>query len=277
MPILAYLRLVRAGTLFSPAADVIAGMCLVDVEWSTAAIRLIVASVCLYAAGMILNDHADRRIDAELRPERPIPKGEISPNLALGLGIGVLLTGLLASPIPYYHGSMACMIVGYDYLLKKNPLVGAINMGSLRAMNLLVPAISIDRFPSLALIAAAGYGIYILSVTLLGILEDAPRVQRRAVLGLVTIPPLTAALILFGKNPWPAGTIGLALAGCLIWRHRAGEWDQRRIRGAMMWLLLGTMVYTGLLALACGRWPESLAILAMILPARLVARTIALT
>ncbi|MEE2887210.1 MAG: hypothetical protein VX951_07235, partial [Planctomycetota bacterium] len=164
---------------------------------------------------------------------------------------------------------------------KRTPLLGAINMGGLRAMNLLVPAIWIDRIPDqqLVIIAAAGYGIYILSVTLLGILEDAPRVQRRTVLGLVSIPPVTVALILSGAtpNPWPAAAIGFLLAGWLVWRHRAGEWDQGRIRGAMMWLLLGTMIYTGLLALACGRWPEALAILAMILPARLIARTIALT
>lgn len=281
MRFLPYLRLVRAGTLFSPAADVIAGMCLVDAAWSMDAARLIIASVCLYAAGMILNDHADRKTDAELRPERPIPKGEINPGLALALGIGVLVVGLATSPIPIYHGSMAVLIVGYDYLLKQNPLVGAINMGGLRAMNLLVPAISIDQIPSLRLVltAAAGYAIYILSVTLLGILEDAPRVQRRAVLGLVSVPPLTASLVLYGAtpHPWPAAAIGFLLAGWLLWCHRAGEWDQHRIRGAMMWLLLGTMVYTGLLALACARWPEAVAILLMILPARLVARTIALT
>ena len=45
----------------------------------------------------------------------------------------------------------------------------------------------------------------------------------------------------------------------------------------MMWLLLGTMVYTGLLAMACGRWLEAAAIFVMIIPARWIARTIALT
>lgn len=281
MRIFPYLRLVRAGTLFSPAADVIAGLCLIQAAWSTDAVRLIAASVCLYASGMILNDHADHGIDAKLRPERPLPQGDISPTRALLLGLGVLLAGLCTSPIPIYHGAMAALILGYNYLLKKSPLLGAINMGTLRAMNLLVPAAWIDPSPEnqLVFIAAAGYGIYILSVTLLGILEDAPRASRRAVLGLVCVPPLTSSLILYAAtpHPWPAAGLGFALSTCLLWHSRSGEWDQRRIRGVMMWLLLGTMLYTGLLALACGRWPEAAVILLMIPPARWIARTISLT
>ncbi len=281
MTALPYLRLVRAGTLFSPAADVIAGICLVEAAWSTAALRLILASVCLYAGGMILNDHADRELDARLRPERPIPRGQITANTALVLGLAVLATGLLCSPIPVYHGIMAILVLGYDYVVKHNALGGALAMGSLRGMNLLVPAIWVNQVPDLrlVLVAAAGYAIYIISITLLGILEDTDHVKRRAVLGLVTVPPLTAALILYAATPqrWPAAAIGLVLAGWMLWRHRVGEWDRDRIRGAMMWLLLGTMLYTGLLAMACGRWPESLAIFAMILPARLIARRIALT
>ncbi len=230
---------------------------------------------------MILNDHADRAIDAKQRPDRPLPQGDISPTQALLLGLGVLIAGLYTSPIPIYHGAMAALILGYDYLLKKSPLLGAINMGTLRAMNLLVPAAWIDQMPEsqLAFIAAAGYAVYILSVTLLGILEDAPRAQRRAVLGLVCVPPLTSSLILYAAapQPWPAAAIGFALSSCLLWHYRAGEWDQARIRSVMMWLLLGTMLYTGLLAMACGRWFEAIAILLMILPARWIARTISLT
>jgi NhaP-type Na+/H+ or K+/H+ antiporter len=45
----------------------------------------------------------------------------------------------------------------------------------------------------------------------------------------------------------------------------------------MMFLLLGTMLYTALLTLAAGRWPEALGIALAILLARRIARSIALT
>ena len=58
---------------------------------------------------------------------------------------------------------------------------------------------------------------------------------------------------------------------------RTRTWDQAAIRRSMMFLLLGTMLYTGLLALAAGRPYEALAIVAAIAPARWIARRIALT
>jgi len=65
--LLPYLRLIRAGTLFSPAADVVAGLCLAGGVWTVDAIRAALASVAIYGAGMVLNDHADRARDAVVR------------------------------------------------------------------------------------------------------------------------------------------------------------------------------------------------------------------
>lgn len=53
------------------------------------------ASLCLYEAGMALNDWADRDEDAVDRPHRPIPSGRISPAAALGAA-GVLTAAGLA-------------------------------------------------------------------------------------------------------------------------------------------------------------------------------------
>ena len=51
----------RAGTLFSPGADVTAGLCLAGIAWSTDAVRAVLASVCIYAAGMVLSQQEDLR------------------------------------------------------------------------------------------------------------------------------------------------------------------------------------------------------------------------
>jgi hypothetical protein len=285
-PIRPYLVLIRAGTLFSPAADILAGLCIATgtgaIAWDGGAARLIAASVLLYAAGMILNDHADRGLDAVQRPERPIPCGRIAPGTALALGLACLLGCLLASPIPWYHGVMAVLVLGYDYVIKSNVTAGAVTMGTLRGMNLLAPCamVSVENVwrTDSAVESGAGYFFYILAVTLLGILEDAKHVSRKSVLGLICIPPL-AALLVISSLPvtWPATGIGIALAVGFLWRHRNIDGSQRTIRGAMMWLLLGTMLYTSLLALGTGHWPVCLVILVMLLAARAVARHISLT
>jgi hypothetical protein len=58
---------------------------------------------------------------------------------------------------------------------------------------------------------------------------------------------------------------------------RTTEWTQPEIRRSMMFLLLGTMLYTAMLTLAAGRWPEAVGILLAIPIARRIARSIALT
>jgi len=135
-PLLPYLKLARVGALFSPAADVTAGMCLAGLPWSVASVRAVAASVLVYAAGMVLNDHADRHRDALVRPERPLPRGEVTPAAALTLGIGMLVAALLATPAPVYHGVLIALVVLYNYASKSNVAFGALNMGTLRGLNL---------------------------------------------------------------------------------------------------------------------------------------------
>ena len=60
-------------------------------------------------------------------------------------------------------------------------------------------------------------------------------------------------------------------------RTHSTDWDQTAIRGSMTWLLLGTMLYTGLLCMSAGRYAESVAVLLAVLPARWISRRIALT
>jgi hypothetical protein len=54
-------------------------------------------------------------------------------------------------------------------------------------------------------------------------------------------------------------------------------WDRAAIRRSMMWLLLGTMLYTALLCVAVDRFVAAAAIGAAIPVARAIARRIALT
>jgi len=281
----AVLRLLRVGTLFSPAADVTASLAVMGMAWNAAAGRAVAASVCIYAAGMVWNDIADRRIDAVHRPERPLPSGELGMPLAITLGIALLLGGLLLSPCPIYHGLIAALVLAYDFVLKRIDWLGALGMGALRGLNLATAlALSGAAFDTPAanalLIASLCYGIYICAVTVLGIYEDRPNTPPRAIAAVQAAPPLAAlcGLLVVQGGLWPAPAIAI---WPVLWFSRRNarlrEFDQATIRRSMMFLLLGTMLYTSLLAAASGRWLEAAAIALAIVPARWIARRIALT
>lgn len=282
-PLASWLRLLRVGTLFSPAADVVAGACLIGLPWSFELVRAMVASVLVYAAGMVLNDHADRAEDAVQRPERPLPRGEIAPRAAVGAGVALLALALAIAPWRAYWAVLAMLVLAYDYVFKRRVEFAAPAMGLLRALNLVAgAAFAATAIPDaqVVLIPAGAYWLYVASVTVLGHYEDVPRVAPRAVVGVQTVPPLAAALaLLVLPETFPAFAIGAVLAGFFLARRTRADtvWDRATIRTSMTWLLLGTMVYTSLLCLGSGRIAEALGVAAAILPARMISRRIALT
>ena len=85
--VLAYLRLLRLPTVFTALADIFLGFLLTHPTLTTdegpnplpSFLLLCAASAGLYLSGMVFNDYFDRLIDAEERPNRPIPSGAISP------------------------------------------------------------------------------------------------------------------------------------------------------------------------------------------------------
>src|SRR5690606_20461566 len=122
--------------------------------------------------------------------------------------------------------------------------------------------------------------IYIVAVTIVGIFEDTPSVRGRAVAAVQAAPPIVAfaGITVVQGSLWPAPALAaLPVLWFMRRNSRTTEWSKASIRKSMMFLLLGTMLYTALLTLAVGRWPEALAIAAAIFVARRIARRIALT
>jgi len=126
----AYLKLGRVSNLPTVWTNALAGATLasgegvgpIDLAWLAFAMSL------AYTGGMFLNDAFDREIDAKERPERPIPKGEVSANEVFGLGYGMLA---LSALVVYWRaglvaacacGLLAGTIVLYDAWHKTNPL-----------------------------------------------------------------------------------------------------------------------------------------------------------
>jgi 4-hydroxybenzoate polyprenyltransferase len=131
---------------------------------------LVLATIGLYGGGVVFNDVFDTELDRIERPERPIPSGAASRTSATLLGTLLLSGGIAAAfQVSILSGAIAVIIaimaLVYDALGKHHPILGPINMGLCRGLNLLlgisaVPA-AVDVFWYLAFIPI----VYIAAIT----------------------------------------------------------------------------------------------------------------
>ena len=143
----AYLQLFRIPNVFTAIADVTMGFLFVrrSLEPYEAWIAILAASALLYTAGMVLNDVYDMEIDAQERPERPLPSGRISRASAAVTGYAFLAAGMLAAVLSWIPGgatpvaglrsglvgcTLAMTVWLYDAVLKSTPL-GPFVMGGM--------------------------------------------------------------------------------------------------------------------------------------------------
>ncbi|GLU45459.1 UbiA-like protein EboC [Allomuricauda sp. NBRC 101325] len=158
----AYLQLCRPANLPTAAADIIAGMSISGLFLGLStfefpmnvpgqAFLLILASVFLYAGGVVLNDVFDIEIDKVERPERPIPSGVVPLGKASFFGFLLLIIGIglafLANTLSGYVAVLlALAILSYDKYAKHHSFFGPLNMGICRGLNLLMGITLFDGF-----------------------------------------------------------------------------------------------------------------------------------
>ncbi|MDW8344197.1 MAG: UbiA family prenyltransferase [Verrucomicrobiae bacterium] len=134
-------QLVRLPMLPTALADPLAGWWVSGQQLPMASFALVlVASVCLYAAGMVWNDWFDYRLDCRERPERPLPQGAISRGSAALVAGLLMVTGMVAAVCAgRWSGYTAAGLVGliflYDAWTKHWRFLGPVTMGSCRALN----------------------------------------------------------------------------------------------------------------------------------------------
>jgi 4-hydroxybenzoate polyprenyltransferase len=191
---------------------------------------VIAASGCLYCAGMVWNDYCDRHVDAQERPDRPIPAGEVSPNAAAALGGVLCALGLALSArhgfAPLLVSVLLCSaILLYDALLK-NTWAGPLAMGSCRTLNVILGLSVVAPGPAWYSALPLLLGIFTLLITQLSRFEvggtEASRIRTtlRSFIGLA----VASAVILFGEAglrevgplSWLAAA---ALLAYVIWRE----------------------------------------------------------
>jgi 4-hydroxybenzoate polyprenyltransferase len=141
----------RPANIITAVSDVLAGIAISGIlfdrsfdtnEW-WCIVLLCISTMGLYGGGVVLNDAFDAEIDKVERPERAIPRGDVKPGEAVALGIVLLLVGIAASFLcNIYSGMIACVIsfaaVVYDKWGKHHLIIGPINMGLCRGLNLLL-------------------------------------------------------------------------------------------------------------------------------------------
>lgn len=192
MSLRAWAELLRVSALFTVPGDALAGAAARGVRPGRGTALAVGASLCLYEAGMALNDWADREEDAIDRPHRPIPSGRITPGAALAAAGALTAAGLALAaragrrPL-LVSTALAASVWAYDLRLK-HTAAGPVAMGAARALDLLLGATatggpapaSPDRS---ALPAALLLGAHTVAVTL---------VSRREAQGGSTAMPLAA-------------------------------------------------------------------------------------
>ena len=301
-----WLQLMRLPAVFTAMADIFLGFLLNHTSFAdapTAFALLLVASSCLYLAGMVFNDVFDRRLDAIERPERPIPSGRVPIGGAVALGCLLLAGGLAASALMGFPslsiaaGLTAC-ILAYDAALKPTPL-GPIAMGGCRFLNVMLGAsahrhalfvwgTNIGAWP-----VAAALGIYIAGVTWFARRESAisSRGQLLGAMGVINIG--YAALIAYIVQR-PAAVIGdppvelgfpvlVVLAAIILITNRrlarvAVDPVPQKVQGAVKTLLLSYVVLCATLVFfKTGEAGLAIATAALLLPAMYLGRWLSIT
>ncbi|MFH9296849.1 SCO3242 family prenyltransferase [Streptomyces sp. NPDC017520] len=147
----AWAELLRVSALFSVPGDALAGAAAVGRRPGRGTALAMGASLCLYEAGMALNDWADRDEDAVDRPHRPIPSGRISPAAALGAAgvltaAGLALAAQAGRPALTVATGLAATVWAYDLRLKHTK-AGPAAMAAARSLDLLLGATATATAP----------------------------------------------------------------------------------------------------------------------------------
>lgn len=280
-----YLELMRPANIVTAWADILAGVAAAGVARSliqfvdSAALEqlpwLLLATTGLYGGGVVFNDVFDAPLDAEERPERPIPSGRISRTAAGIWGAVLLLTGILAAGVVSWTaaivavGVAACALV-YNAYGKDHVVLGPINMGLCRGGNLLLGAAILPRaLPEIWFIALLPIA-YISAITAISRGEVHGGSARTGVLAIALIAAVLLGLVSLGLMDryeiWTAAPFLLILAGAVLppFITAAQSPTAENIRSAVHAGILALIVFDAVLVAGFSGWLTGLLALVLL-------------
>jgi len=299
-----WLELVRLPNCFTAMTDVLAGAWLVGaLAFSPALALLALASACLYAFGIALNDVADVEIDRVERPKRPLPSGRVSMPAARRLMLILLVAGLALIGAAAWLQHRDTRTEGFDAvqfllvgpalvaaiacynLIAKATIAGPAVMGLCRALNLMMGMSLGWRLGwNDGLLPIAAMWLYVASLTYFGRQEAETSSRWRLVTG-------AAGLLI------AIATLGLLIADTTMTSERySGDYfllvlwlaflihvgrkaftavrqpSPQHVGRAMKVFILGIVVFDALLVAGPHGWLGATVILAFLLPAMTLGR-----
>lgn len=212
----AYLQLLRPPNVVTALADVLAGGAVAGAMLSLAGWSapfslstlgaLLLATVGLYGGGVVFNDVFDASLDADERPERPIPSGRASRLGAALFGALLLGGGVAAAALVSPASALVAVLVAggavlYDGWAKHHTVLGPLTMGLCRGGNLML---GVSAVP-----AAIGPNLYLMAlpVAFVGAITSVSQGEvhggsrRTGLLALALVAGVVAGLLALGFRP----------------------------------------------------------------------------
>ena len=207
-----YIEILRPGNALMGAIAII----LVAIIDKTISIPIILAMIAVFfetAAGNVINDYFDYKIDLINKPERPIPSGRISPKngrnygyllFLLGTICGFLISYLTNTWIPFAIVLIADIVLYlYAYKLKSTPLIGNLTVGFMTGFGFVFGGFTLNNPDIILTSIYLGFFAFVMT-TAREIVKDIEDIEGDKIEGAKTLP------ILIGEK------IPAMIAVCLI-------------------------------------------------------------
>lgn len=284
MKVLPYARLLRLPNVFTAFADIALGTCAtiglatIDDAFPWRVALLLMASGCLYCAGMVWNDYFDLEEDRKLRPFRPVASGRISVRTTVAIGTVLMIVGWACAALSGVYGAIlgAALVLAiflYDARIKRTRLA-PVGMAACRFLNVLLGlSLAGDAIPPVLRIhLALTIGLYIVGVTWFARTEEQrsdPAVLRQAAFVML----VAACLALAVPTRVPMGTASVLFPyGLVVFAFWVGtkvyaaiqKPTPERVQAGVKRSIFGLVVLDALLASAFIGTPGFLVILLLI-------------
>lgn len=273
------LRLGRISNLPTVWTNVLVGAVLAGAQLSEPRLPVLMLALSLfYVGGMFLNDAFDRDFDAEHRPERPIPSGQVSAQQVFSSGFGLLVAGVAlvavasrgADGLPAWRAmaasaALAAAVVFYNAHHKGNPLSPLV-MGLCRVFVVLTAAYSVAAvLPAVVALAAGALLCHLIGLTYIAKQEHLDRIGSLWPLGFLAVPVVYGVTLALATPPtWLplALYVGVLLFALSLLRRRA----RGDVPRAVVTLIAGMSVLDGVVLAGAGHLvPAVLAVVGFVL------------
>ncbi len=259
------LKLGRVSNLPTVWSNVLTGIGLAGTATADLRLLLLVVSLSLfYTGGMFLNDAFDRGFDANARPERPIPSGQVSAAQVHLFGFGMMVVGLVLlawvgyryEPLTQWRPvaaglALAGAIVFYNWHHKNNPLSPLV-MGVCRMLVYLTAALAVSAVvPAQVISAAVILLCYLIGLTYAAKNEHLGRLENIWPLAFLAVPLIYGIYLAMAQPmvvlPLVALAVWVLYALSLLRRRKPGD-----VPRAVVSLIAGISVLDAMLLTGAG-------------------------